>query len=203
MHNLSSSIIWKHATELLRRQRNFIFLLEIKERKLPTTLGNSLAIQWLGLRTLTAQEMGSIPSLGTNTPQATTGNHESFQRVRSLPRVQKEKAPCLLPPCCLDPTAHSGFPPTGTLHISVTLQHKSRPSMLQVQLRILTPAWSSSALHVTTSASVWAEAKADDRVQYSWQDWQSHLLGACHHSWRPEVQKLESGQQRAARVLLK
>ena len=132
-----------------------------------------------------------------------TGNHESFQRVRSLPRVQKEKVPCLLPPRCLDPTAHSGFPPTGTLHISVTLQHKSRPSMLQVQLRILTPGWSSSALHVTTSASVWAEAKADDRVQYSRQDWQSHLLGACHHSWRPEVQKLESGQQRAARVLLK
>ena len=84
MHNLSSSIIWKHATELLRRQRNFIFLLEIKERKLPTTLGNSLAIQWLGLRTLTAQEMGSIPCLGTNTPQATGTDQKTNKQKNSL-----------------------------------------------------------------------------------------------------------------------
>ena len=32
--------------------------------------GNSLAVQWLGLHTLTAKGPGSIPGQGTKTPQA-------------------------------------------------------------------------------------------------------------------------------------
>ena len=35
-----------------------------------TAQGNSLAIQWLGLHTLTAEGPGSIPGRGTKIPQA-------------------------------------------------------------------------------------------------------------------------------------
>ena len=35
-----------------------------------TCLGNSLAVQWLELRTLTAEGQGSIPDRGTKIPQA-------------------------------------------------------------------------------------------------------------------------------------
>ena len=34
--------------------------------------GNSLVVQWLGLRTFSAQGLGSIPGWGTKIPQATT-----------------------------------------------------------------------------------------------------------------------------------
>ena len=34
-------------------------------------VGNSLVAQWLGLRTSTAEGLGSIPGLGTKIPQAT------------------------------------------------------------------------------------------------------------------------------------
>ena len=34
-------------------------------------LGNSLAVQWLGLRALTAEGLGSIPGQGTKIPQVT------------------------------------------------------------------------------------------------------------------------------------
>ena len=33
-------------------------------------IGNSLAVQWLGLHAFTAEGLGSIPGLGTKTPQA-------------------------------------------------------------------------------------------------------------------------------------
>ena len=33
-------------------------------------LGNSLAVQWLGLHAFTAENMGSIPGRGTKIPQA-------------------------------------------------------------------------------------------------------------------------------------
>ena len=33
-------------------------------------IGNSLVVQWLGLYTLTAEGVGSIPTLGTKIPQA-------------------------------------------------------------------------------------------------------------------------------------
>ena len=45
-------------------------LLEIKERKLPTTtLGNSLAIQWLRFSAFTAEDSGSIAGCRTKIPQ--------------------------------------------------------------------------------------------------------------------------------------
>ena len=34
------------------------------------TAGNSLVVQWLGLRALTTERLGSIPGRGTKTPQA-------------------------------------------------------------------------------------------------------------------------------------
>ena len=34
-------------------------------------MGDSLAIQWLGLHMLTAEDPGSIPGRGTKVPQAT------------------------------------------------------------------------------------------------------------------------------------
>ena len=56
-------------------------LLEIKERKLrTTTLGNSLAIQWLGLCTLTAQDTGLVPCLGTKTLKATGTTRKQTNR---------------------------------------------------------------------------------------------------------------------------
>ena len=33
-------------------------------------MGNSLAVQWLGLHAFTAEAVGSIPGWGTNIPQA-------------------------------------------------------------------------------------------------------------------------------------
>ena len=35
------------------------------------TLGDSLAVQWVGLRTFTAKGVGSVPGWGTKIPQAT------------------------------------------------------------------------------------------------------------------------------------
>ena len=35
-----------------------------------SALGNSLVVQWLGLHSLTAKDVGSIPSRGTKIPQA-------------------------------------------------------------------------------------------------------------------------------------
>ena len=40
------------------------------KKKKRTVLGNSLAIQWLGLSTSTAGGMGSIPGRGTKIPHA-------------------------------------------------------------------------------------------------------------------------------------
>ena len=36
-----------------------------------STLGNSLVVQWLGLHSLTAKDVGSIPSQGTKILQIT------------------------------------------------------------------------------------------------------------------------------------
>ena len=38
--------------------------------------GNSLAVQWLGLRALTAEGAGSIPSQGAKIPQAVQGGQK-------------------------------------------------------------------------------------------------------------------------------
>ena len=38
--------------------------------KLSRKVGNSLAVQWLGLHALTAEGLGSIPGQGTKIPQA-------------------------------------------------------------------------------------------------------------------------------------
>ena len=39
--------------------------ISIKKKKKP---GNSLAVQWLGVRTFTAEHLGSIPGRGTKIP---------------------------------------------------------------------------------------------------------------------------------------
>ena len=41
-----------------------------KGRELNLDLGNSLAVQWLGLCAFTAKGLGSIPVQGTKIPQA-------------------------------------------------------------------------------------------------------------------------------------
>ena len=48
----------------LIKSRTFTFSLK------GSTLGNSLAVQWLGLHALTAEGPGSIPGWGTKIPQA-------------------------------------------------------------------------------------------------------------------------------------
>ena len=42
-----------------------------KIKLIQTCIGNSLAVQWLGLHAFTAKGMGSIPGQGTKIPQAT------------------------------------------------------------------------------------------------------------------------------------
>ena len=42
----------------------------------PGILGNSLAVQWLGLRAFTAEGPGSIPGRGTKIPQALRGSQK-------------------------------------------------------------------------------------------------------------------------------
>ena len=47
-------------------------------------LGNSLAVQWLGLQPLTAQGLGSIPGWGTKIPQATRCGQKQQQQKHLL-----------------------------------------------------------------------------------------------------------------------
>ena len=46
------------------------------------TLGNSLAVQWLGLSTFTAKGTGSIPGRGTKIPQAAWCGHKKKKKKR-------------------------------------------------------------------------------------------------------------------------
>ena len=47
-------------------------------------LGTSLAVQWLGLRALTAKGLGSIPGQETKIPQPATPQQESPGRLQCL-----------------------------------------------------------------------------------------------------------------------
>ena len=55
-----------------------MFLNEIVSLK--EILGTSLAVQWLGLRALTAEGLGSIPGRGTKIPQATQGSQKKKKK---------------------------------------------------------------------------------------------------------------------------
>ena len=43
--------------------------------------GNSLVVQWLGLRTLTAKDLGLIPGWGTKMPQAVWHGQKKYMCV--------------------------------------------------------------------------------------------------------------------------
>ena len=45
------------------------------------TLGNSLVVQWLGLRTFTAGGMGSMPGQGAKIPHATHGGQKKKKKI--------------------------------------------------------------------------------------------------------------------------
>ena len=49
-----------------------------------TCKGNSLAVQWLGLRALTAEDPGSIPGQGTKLPQAARRGQKIKKRKENL-----------------------------------------------------------------------------------------------------------------------
>ena len=49
-----------------------------------TFLGNSLAVQWLGLGVLTAQGQGSIPGLGTKISQAARRSQKRKKKITFL-----------------------------------------------------------------------------------------------------------------------
>ena len=54
-------------------------------------MGNSLAVQWLGFRTLTAEGPGSIPGQGTKTPQPTWPKKTKNQKNREIEILKKKK----------------------------------------------------------------------------------------------------------------
>ena len=54
-------------------------------------LGNSLVVQWLGLRTFTAKVVGSIPGQGTKIPQAARCNQKNFFNLKKKKRKEKKR----------------------------------------------------------------------------------------------------------------
>ena len=50
--------------------------------------GNSLAVQWLGLRAFTAEDVGSIPGRGTKVPQAVRCSQKKINLIKFF---KKEK----------------------------------------------------------------------------------------------------------------
>jgi len=55
------------------------FLVQKKKKK--SFQGNSLAVQWLGTHTFTAESLGSIPGQRTNIPQATWRSQKNNQTI--------------------------------------------------------------------------------------------------------------------------
>ena len=48
-------------------------------------MGNSLAVQWLGLRALTAEGPGSIPGRGTKIPQVMPCSEKKKKKEKDIP----------------------------------------------------------------------------------------------------------------------
>ena len=51
------------------------------------TFGNSLAVQWLGLSTLTAEGPGSIPGGGTKIPQVLWRDQKKKKKKKMMPFI--------------------------------------------------------------------------------------------------------------------
>ena len=58
--------------------------LKIDYSKITKSKGNSLAVQWLGLRTFTAEGTGSIPGQGTKIPQAAWCGQKKVNRYKRI-----------------------------------------------------------------------------------------------------------------------
>ena len=58
------------------------FLVWLKIKLL--VLGNSLAVQWLGLRAFTSEGLGSIPGWGTNIPEAVWYSQKKKKKIKLL-----------------------------------------------------------------------------------------------------------------------
>ena len=69
IYNLSNSV-WKYLSSYSHQHLN---------------LGNSLAVQWLGLNTFPARGRGSIPSWGTKIPRAMRLSQKKKKKIKSLP----------------------------------------------------------------------------------------------------------------------
>ena len=53
-----------------------------------TRVGNSLTVQWLGLRTSTAGDKGSILGWGTNIPHATQSGKNNNNKMNTIVLLQ-------------------------------------------------------------------------------------------------------------------